>query len=413
MAVESNTVVPEKLCHYQVPPSGANEDELKKALAYLKNVCLPMVKRVHECTYRTDAILSEFNDYKNKFFDDPSNKQLFVSSYNSDIPPQDRNYDVYRNFEIIKQKQHKAISIVQSFINEYASTDRVGLDIHQAIKDLDTAYRTMSSELLELSMAESAFLLVLNNTLANFRQSYEWQKDDIQWIFSKSCVTASLATVLTNVNQVSQSMTSQMEKLKKYIVAVRNSRFNLVQFAYKSLRQKLSNKITEYYVNELSETREKIQIILRVNDIANMYELWWLNTFNDWERNNLYQVYLQYEKPLALYRMDVLQAHSYKKQIELATVDYPEVGEAFLNHLVNNIIPVAERRVSRLESKSWQGVLQRQKLLAQRRIDDSRYNNTCKLYMNNYLEQANKITDFEDYRAIEVIYKEGVDKCRS
>lgn len=404
---------PQLLCEFQRPPSDASEEQLEEALNYLRNECLPLVKKVYECTYRVDAILAEFKGYIDRFFNDPSERPLVVENYNYGEDTQERNLDVYRNFAFLRSKQNEGTALIQEFINKYVGSSSTGLDINDEIKALDADYISLSNTLVQLSESESVYLYILSITLRQFERSFELQKDDISWIYSMNCTNASLGLVLDHMDEVSRNMITQMNQVKKYILEVRKSRFNLVQHAYKSLREVLSNKLSEYYITELSELREKVHVILRVNDIAHAYHNWWANTYNDWERNNLYQVYLQYEKPLALYKMDVYQAYKYKKQIELVSVDYPEVGASYLDYLVNRIIPVTENRVSRLETKGWSGVLERQQLLAQARLDDDRYSEVCKQYMGNYLVQASKVSILADFRVIELIYRDGVEKCRS
>ncbi|SMF22975.1 hypothetical protein [Pseudobacteriovorax antillogorgiicola] len=401
------------LCEFTKPPAGASEEEIRRALDYLNNVCLPKVARVNECTYRLDAIASEINGYRQTFFDDRSDTPLVIEALKSSPAPERMNYDVYRNFSHLKAKHSEGIALIQSFIDGHLSQEKTGLENHDAIKELDRGYLKMADDVVKLTLSESIFLKVIDETQTRMKQRYELQKDEINWLMSVNCQDADIDPALAVLDTTRITMTTQLMQIKRYILEVRKSRQNLIRFAYESIRQKWSNAPSQYYLDELSETRSKIRAILHVNDLANAYELWWLNAYTDWDRNNLYQVYIQYEKPLALYKSDIAKAYGFKAQIELAAADYPEVAEAFLDHLVTRIIPVAHRRAERLEAMGWEGVLGRQKLLAQRRIEHGTYSEECAKHMQNYLEQSEKVTGLPGFRVIETIYRKGVEQCRS
>ncbi len=126
--------------------------------------------------------------------------------------------------------------------------------------------------------------------------------------------------------------------------------------------------------------------------------------------DSLHTRYLQYEEPLRRLRTTHERVRQYQHQVfEFRGIDENLRGIA--ERRLESFERLVSEQLSWLIKEGWQGQLKRQKQKVQKRLAREGITVGHRKCLSDFLERAERVTGIEDFRLVEMSYKDEIDTC--
>lgn len=388
-------------------------EEGKGVMEQLKRDCLPKIAKVQNCVSRARMMLEGSRDLAHLFISDDQDKTLMVdAAVKGPFEHASVNKSVWKNFQSLQVDYNKALDEIDQFADRYRSKTDSTVKIKDFLAELDQGYTGNINILRSLSEKESALLTYLDLALSDLTTASEQNRNEVLWLRSEECRDAEIKGIVDLSEAALVEMVNKIDLIHRQIVRARQAREHLMEYVYKAIRYDLETKYHDQLSGELAALGGKLQVIIQVDRLSTLFELWLTSIGKDEDHNMIGPIYLQFEASRMLAINDYMTAKEYKENILKASEQFPEVGAAFLNR-INPIVDGMEKKISDIETRGWEGLLKSQVLLSQRRVSlANRYSQACIDASSAYLAAADLVTTLEAFRPVEQKYMEAVKLCR-
>ena len=395
------------LCSFEKP---VEESGMDYVLQYLKGECLPKLKKIYECSARAEIASAELAEIYENFFVSKPEKSLFVSWTNSGSNQfKDSNFDPLANFNAIKADHMASLEAIEDFSTKMSNLSDDS--ISNKLLAIEKAYSALLLKLKELSLKETQFINFYAILLPRLESQYNDMLGELNWLTSIECKDASIKEGILGLKESVELAFGGVENLRRYVLEARRARDILHKHVYKTIRYQTEQAYRDKLKKDLGALKSEIDAILEIDRISTNFETWWLSNKTDRTRANEEFRYLQYSRPLNMYKIDLLTIKNYESAIALYKENFPESTDSFTRRLAG-AREFIESKINALEAKSWQGVLKRQIRLAEARVARaSSYEPTCIDALEKHLNIAQEVQNYNGFLGAEASYKEAMKTC--
>jgi hypothetical protein len=389
-----------------------NEAELDAFLKKLRGQTLPQMDQIHTCYVLADHLADLYLKAKTDWLGTGTSPHVPIVLANE----QDRaefDFNLLRNFAAISASEDELATELVSFIEQFRAADLDKAAIRQKLQALDGGQLDLRDHLTRVSRRETLFLYLLDSAekmLRSFEMNYQPQ---IDYLTGDKCQPSGADKFLAIFRKdLSQSL-KEVERLKGYVLTLRPKRNLLIKRLFEQLRQRLLQRYADLNFENLSQVEHRLLDILRLDQLGAEMIQWWQDENSSGLADNRHLQFLQYERPLRDLRLLASQAYRYEQQIKALDGAPEESQQLYLNKLAA-MQRTIERNLNHLESSGWQGQLNRQQQLNERRrAYPDRYSAACLAAVDEHLAASQDVVSIEMFRELEAQYQRVVELCRS
>lgn len=385
------------------------------AVAKMRDLCLPKIRQIAECTSRTrllsDAVANFIAKFKKPAADSPLLVVASADIEHFDIKNSDIN--IWRNFLSLEAQYNQSLDAVQTLSNKYqtVTTAATSSAMRAQLDSLDKDYNETSKTLARLSENEYKLLIFIESIKRDVAESYNRTKEEALWLVSDACKNAQVAPVVKQLEGAFITFSDDTDAIYEHIQSAKAARQNLINYTYTAIRNKIETAYSAKLVDELSTLGGKIDTILRANRLSARFENWYSWSAFESDRDKILTIYAQFEASRRILAADLITAQDYKEQMLAITDSFPDTGEFYLNRM-DSVIKDIQTRLLRLETKGWQGYLSMQKATANRIVaTPEKLTPPCLAAYSGFLSGTSGVDSLEKYRESEKVFMSAVITC--
>lgn len=319
------------------------------------------------------------------------------------------NLNIYDNFAALKKQNDSVFEEIVKAQNAFAPLlDGIHtLDDVQRVRDsMYTTSASIRKLLLKSSHNDSTFLALLDKS-----------QEELQNIFFMGggiLSRGSCSVLKESFSKISQNSSEFEEKiysLRRFVGKSTAKRALALEKFRKGMELEIYKRYGAAIGKDLKQIMAEFGAVFAMDSVLWDVTDWWANANANGLANRLHTNYLMYLKPLELLGKEMGRAEAFKKRIEgIAGLKQSIKDEAILS--LNDKEKAIQAEIDFIKGRGWQGQLNRQKLLAKRRIALIPVTNkACHDVTTVFLNLANAATTFAAYEAVESKYVEHVNLC--
>lgn len=398
-------------CKFEMPANGDVKGG-KATLDRLKADCVPKIQRAHTCALRGRLLLENVDELTARFITGDKSKPLMIdAALKGSFDPKAVNMGLWANFASLESDYHKALDVINSFVIKYKDKPNDKSKLVEYLAEVDRGFNLNSANLADLSIRESALLSFIDQASRSFEESSVKAKPEVQWLISDACKDYELKPILLQTEVALTVIGQKIDSMRRLILSAKQARETLIVYSYEAIRNDLASRYRDKAIEELSTLNTKIDTILQANRIMEEFEMWSLNQVSDIEKSSVETYWLQFEASRRINAIDYITTKDFLQRMQIVTENQPETGAIYIPRLTETV-KFYDQKVSRVEEMGWNGFFSRQKLLANKRLENpEKYPAKCVENLRAYITASNQVTTIEQYRIVEPMYKAAMLVC--
>lgn len=333
----------------------------------------------------------------------------FERANNIWITDKESAFSVSKRFELVKDFHAKYRQDIEAFAKKFDETAGNKNEILEKLSKLnhsrmdlavtfDSVDRIDQSFVISLTGIDDVFMDIGSKYMAIAENCKEFAKQELDE-----------ATGAIN------ELRDDISYLQSYITISSQKRSSLFEAIYYGILAKLTQRYADIEQVNIDQARLDLQRVLVSETILDNITQWWADTHG---RTGLGQgligLYLQYTKPLAIMKNDLLRAKVIETQLADPALDPDSVRS--LNAEFRPKVDLLARQIGDLENKGHEGILLQQSAMNKRRIETiDLYAEACKEATSVYdatIKKYQTSSDQEsDFLGLEAAYLTSVFNC--
>lgn len=372
--------------------------QIRICAAYKKYQCATLVKNLY---VNDNAIVEKY------LRSSPNGSRLVIEA--AKIPNPDLN--IKRNLEYFLSENEKFAQGLLDIIEAEKATSTNVTDypkLAESDRKTIARFQTIKKELIELSIKEKALMALIDemvkeiglNAAATLGETAGYECD-----FQNEFKTS-------KHNNLVKEITDLFNAVKNQIDSQRDSRHKLANitylkvkyFAYSNLAIKMGSSI-QSVADDLNKDLWLSRALLEYGD-------WWSSVTVNGIARDLHTKYYFYSEPLRLLKTQKEHALKVVESIKNNPV-YTEINGGLGIKTINDNVALLDRNISFIETKGWNGLLDLQKISAQKRADLLPNNQSCQDANKKFQQGAKSVVDVDSFDSQSFVYKLSVEACKN
>jgi hypothetical protein len=368
---------------------------------------IEVLKRKTQCIAEANLALAKLdNGIRYWFGEGDETKKLALFSY-PDFTP-DLDYSIPRNFRELVKKHEEVFSLIQKHVSEASIPESYG-EMIELMDQIERGKVKLTRDVGSIYVFNQAFLSALSGA--------DDFIEEMKILFGKMTDCGNVdeseayrKKALSIVNDADL----KFQKMRIYVAETQVKQQTIEDFAHRFYRERLLSKFAAKSGADLEDLHRKISATLlgaelheEVLDFTATY-----NSSGSGAINQMLNVYLKYEEPLRLMRIELTKIEAYRKRMNSIT-DLPEALRQSITAKLDDYHGFMSKRLQRLEEKGWKYNLDAQTYYSkQRHTNLLKYGAaSCQQKVAEYLSETSPVSSIEDYRIREFLYSEQVKSC--
>ena len=316
------------------------------------------------------------------------------------------NFHLQKNFEQVRKQHKKYFEVVNKFVSDNLDVPTNLTDIQAKINFLDSRHEELARELYDVAFLDETFMV----SLAQIESGLNRARGD--FVRASNICEGSIKSSLKLAIEDIEAWEKQLGKFRIFMNEAKRKRSSLFQMAVNGLKVRLLEKYAAISNERLENLLAKINGILEVDSLYAELENWWFRAaLAKGLGRGFVNPYLQYEVPLRLMRIDLLEGENLYKKILATTA--PEGIKGVVKKQAEAYLGTIKEQLKSLEDGDWMGVFERQKFMARKRYEIiSEYVPECKPAIENYFKVEKVVSSKESFKLAEKAYIILIDSCK-
>jgi hypothetical protein len=236
------------------------------------------------------------------------------------------DFHLQKNFEQLRKQHTRYFEVVDKFVSDNLEVPTNLTDIQAKINFLDSKHDELARELYDVAFLDETFMvnlarveIALNQVRGSFERAATQCADGIK---------SSLELAIKDI----EAWEKQLGKFRIFINEAKKKRSSLFRMAVNGLKVKLLEKYAATANEKLEDVLSKITGILALDSLYVDLENWWFRAaLAKGLGRGLSNPYLQYEAPLRIIRIDLLEGEKLYKKILATTAPQGPKGVVISN----------------------------------------------------------------------------------
>ena len=316
------------------------------------------------------------------------------------------NFHLQKNFEQVRKQHKKYFEVVNKFVSDNLDVPTNLTDIQAKINFLDSRHEELARELYDVAFLDETFMV----SLAQIESGLNRARGD--FVRASNICEGSIKSSLKLAIEDIEAWEKQLGKFRIFMNEAKRKRSSLFQMAVNGLKVRLLEKYAAISNERLENLLAKINGILEVDSLYAELENWWFRAaLAKGLGRGFVNPYLQYEVPLRLMRIDLLEGENLYKKILATTA--PEGIKGVVKKQAEAYLGTIKEQLKSLEDGDWMGVFERQKFMERKRYEIiSEYVPECKPAIENYFKVEKVVSSKESFKLAEKAYIILIDSCK-